>query len=229
MNKIQKIGLGCSALLVIISLSGVVIANYQTKKLYGDEIKEQEFINNSETLDDGSILYEVTASYSYRNSSPENLYEMANLVVIANFVEDVETQIAENGVPFTISKFNVQSIVKNTGNFTIDGDILTKRSGGTVSLQQLLNARDDDFAEKIEADNLTISQKNSAKVRFKNESIGDLSLEDEDTRLLFLHKDENEEYFTIISNDYGMISYDNTTNKAYNAEENTYSSYSFLE
>lgn len=228
MNKIQKIGLGCSALLVIISLSGVVIANYQTKKLYGDEIKEQEFINNSETLDDGSILYEVTASYSYRNSSPENLYEMANLVVIANFVDDVETQIAENGVPFTISKFNVQSIVKNTGNFTIDGDILTKRSGGTVSLQQLLNARDDDFAEKIEADNLTISQKNSAKVRFKNESIGDLSLEDEDTRLLFLHKDENEEYFTIISNDYGMISYDNTTNKAYNAEENTYSSYSFL-
>ena len=228
MNKIQKIGLGCSALLVIISLSGVVIANYQTKKLYGDEIKQQEFINNSETLDDGSILYEVTASYSYRNSSPENLYEMANLVVIANFVDDVETQIAENGVPFTISKFNVQSIVKNTGNFTIDGDILTKRSGGTVSLQQLLNARDDDFAEKIEADNLTISQKNSAKVRFKNESIGDLSLEDEDTRLLFLHKDENEEYFTIISNDYGMISYDNTTNKAYNAEENTYSSYSFL-
>lgn len=228
MNKIQKIGLGCSALLVIISLSGVVIANYQTKKLYGDEIKEQEFINNSETLDDGSILYEVTASYSYRNSSPENLFEMANLVVIANFVDDVETQIAENGVPFTISKFNVQSIVKNTGNFTIDGDILTKRSGGTVSLQQLLNARDDDFAEKIEADNLTISQKNSAKVRFKNESIGDLSLEDEDTRLLFLHKDENEEYFTIISNDYGMISYDNTTNKAYNAEENTYSSYSFL-
>ena len=228
MNKIQKIGLGCSALLVIISLSGVVIANYQTKKLYGDEIKEQEFINNSETLDDGSILYEVTASYSYRNSSPENLYEMANLVVIANFVDDVETQIAENGVPFTISKFNVQSIVKNTGNFTIDGDILTKRSGGTVSLQQLLNARDDDFAEKIEADNLTISQKNSAKVRFKNESIGDLSLEDEDTRLLFLHKDENEEYFTIISNDYGMISYGNTTNKAYNAEENTYSSYSFI-
>ncbi len=228
MNKIQKIGLGCSALLVIISLSGVVIANYQTKKLYGDEVKEQEFINNSETLDDGSILYEVTASYSYRNSSPENLYEMANLVVIANFVDDVETQIAENGVPFTISKFNVQSIVKNTGNFTIDGDILTKRSGGTVSLQRLLNARDDDFAEKIEADNLTISQKNSAKVRFKNESIGDLSLEDEDTRLLFLHKDENEEYFTIISNDYGMISYDNTTNKAYNAEENTYSSYSFL-
>ena len=171
-------------------------------------------------------MYEDTSSYSYRTSNPEDLYEMANLVVIANFVEDVETQINENEVPFTISKFNVQSIIKNTGNFTIGEDILTKRNGGTVSLQQLLNARDDAFAEKIGANDLTTNQKSSAKVRFKNESIGDLSLEEENTRLLFLHKDE--EYFTIIANDYGMLSYDNATKKAYNVKESNYTSYSFL-
>ena len=228
MNKIQKIGIGCVALLAAGSLGGVIIVNYQAKKLDGNEIKTQEFIDGSETLDDGSIMYEVTSSYSYRTSNPEQLYEMANLVVIANFVEDVETQINENEVPFTISKFNVQSIIKNTGNFTIGEDILTKRSGGTVSLQQLLNARDDAFAEKIGANDLTANQKSSAKVRFKNESIGDQSLEEEDTRLLFLHKDEDEEYFTIIANDYGMLSYDNTTKKAYNAKGNNYSSYSFL-
>ena len=228
MNKIQKIGIGCVALLAAGSLGGVIIVNYQAKKLDGNEIKTQEFIDGSETLDDGSIKYAVTSSYSYRTSNPEQLYEMANLVVIANFVEDVETQINENEVPFTISKFNVQSIIKNTGNFTIGEDILTKRSGGTVSLQQLLNARDDAFAEKIGANDLTANQKSSAKVRFKNESIGDQSLEEEDTRLLFLHKDEDEEYFTIIANDYGMLSYDNTTKKAYNAKGNNYSSYSFL-
>ena len=228
MNRIQKIGIGCTALLVVALLVGVIIINYQSKKLEGDKINTQEFIDGSETLDDGSIMYEVTSSYSYRTSNPEDLYEMANLVVIANFVEDVETQINENEVPFTISKFNVQSIIKNTGNFTIGEDILTKRSGGTVSLQQLLNARDDAFAEKIGANDLTANQKSSAKVRFKNESIGDQSLEEEDTRLLFLHKDEDEEYFTIIANDYGMLSYDNTTKKAYNVKGNNYSSYSFL-
>ena len=228
MNKIQKIGIGCVALLAIASLGGVVIVNYQPKQLEDNEIKNQEFVDGSEALDDGTIMYEVTSSYSYRTSNPEQLYEMANLVVIANFVEDVETQINENEVPFTISKFNVQSIIKNTGNFTIGEDILTKRSGGTVSLQQLLNARDDAFAEKIGANDLTANQKSSAKVRFKNESIGDQSLEEEDTRLLFLHKDEDEEYFTIIANDYGMLSYDNTTKKAYNAKGNNYSSYSFL-
>ena len=229
MNKIQKIGIGCVALLAAGSLGGVIIVNYQAKKLDGNEIKTQEFIDGSETLDDGSIMYEVTASYSYPTSNPEDLFEMANLVVIANFVEDVETEINENEVPFTISKFNVQSIIKNTGNFAIGEDILTKRSGGTISLQQLLNARDDDFAEKIGANDLTTAQKSSAKVRFKSESIGDQSIEEEDTRLLFLHKAEGEEYFTIIANDYGMLSYNNTTKKAFNAKENNYSSYSFLE
>lgn len=228
MNKIQKIGIGCVALLAIASLGGVVIVNYQPKQLEDNEIKNQEFVDGSEALDDGTIMYEVTSSYSYRTSNPEDLYEMANLVVIANFVEDVETQINENEVPFTISKFNVQSIIKNTGNFTIGEDILTKRNGGTVSLQQLLNARDDAFAEKIGANDLTTNQKSSAKVRFKNESIGDLSLEEENTRLLFLHKDEDEEYFTIIANDYGMLSYDNATKKAYNVKESNYTSYSFL-
>ena len=228
MNKIQKIGIGCVALLAIASLGGVVIVNYQPKQLEDNEIKNQEFVDGSEALDDGTIMYEVTSSYSYRTSNPEDLYEMANLVVIANFVEDVETQINENEVPFTISKFNVQSIIKNTGNFTIGEDILTKRNGGTVSLQQLLNARDDAFAEKIRANDLTSNQKSSAKVRFKNESIGDLSLEEENTRLLFLHKDEDEEYFTIIANDYGMLSYDNATKKAYNVKESNYTSYSFL-
>ena len=228
MNKIQKIGIGCAALLAIASLGGVAIVNYQPKQLEDNEIKNQEFIDGSEALDDGTIMYEVTSSYSYRTSNPEDLYEMANLVVIANFVEDVETQINENEVPFTISKFNVQSIIKNTGNFTIGEDILTKRNGGTVSLQQLLNARDDAFAEKIGANDLTTNQKSSAKVRFKNESIGDLSLEEENTRLLFLHKDEDEEYFTIIANDYGMLSYDNATKKAYNVKESNYTSYSFL-
>ena len=228
MNKIQKIGIGCVALLAIASLGGVVIVNYQPKQLEDNEIKNQEFVDGSEALDDGTIMYEVTSSYSYRTSNPEDLYEMANLVVIANFVEDVETQINENEVPFTISKFNVQSIIKNTGNFTIGEDILTKRNGGTVSLQQLLNARDDAFAEKIGANDLTTNQKSSAKVRFKNESIGDLSLEEENTRLLFLHKDEDEEYFTIIANDYGMLSYDNATKKAYNVKERNYTSYSFL-
>ena len=228
MNRIQKIGIGCTALLVVALLVGVIIINYQSKKLEGDKINTQEFIDGSETLDDGSIMYEVTASYSYPTSNPEDLFEMANLVVIANFVEDVETQINENEVPFTISKFNVQSIIKNTGNFTIGEDILTKRNGGTVSLQQLLNARDAAFAEKIGANDLTTNQKSSAKVRFKNESIGDLSLEEENTRLLFLHKDEDEEYFTIIANDYGMLSYDNATKKAYNVKESNYTSYSFL-
>ena len=228
MNKIQKIGIGCVALLAIASLGGVVIVNYQPKQLEDNEIKNQEFVDGSEALDDGTIMYVVTSSYSYRTSNPEDLYEMANLVVIANFVEDVETQINENEVPFTISKFNVQSIIKNTGNFTIGEDILTKRNGGTVSLQQLLNARDDAFAEKIGANDLTTNQKSSAKVRFKNESIGDLSLEEENTRLLFLHKDEDEEYFTIIANDYGMLSYDNATKKAYNVKESNYTSYSFL-
>ena len=228
MNRIQKIGIGCAALLAIASLGGVAIVNYQPKQLEDNEIKNQEFVDGSEALDDGTIMYEVTSSYSYRTSNPEDLYEMANLVVIANFVEDVETQINENEVPFTISKFNVQSIIKNTGNFTIGEDILTKRNGGTVSLQQLLNARDDAFAEKIGANDLTTNQKSSAKVRFKNESIGDLSLEEENTRLLFLHKDEDEEYFTIIANDYGMLSYDNATKKAYNVKESNYTSYSFL-
>ena len=228
MNKIQKIGTGCAALLAIASLGGVVIVNYQPKQLEDNEIKNQEFIDGTEALDDGTIMYEVTSSYSYRTSNPEDLYEMANLVVIANFIEDVETQINENEVPFTISKFNVQSIIKNTENFTIGEDILTKRNGGTVSLQQLLNARDTAFAEKIGANDLTTNQKSSAKVRFKNESIGDQSLEEENTRLLFLHKDEDEEYFTIIANEYGMLSYDNATKKAYNVKERNYTSYSFL-
>ena len=66
MNKIQKIGIGCVALLAIASLGGVVIVNYQPKQLEDNEIKNQEFVDGSEALDDGTIMYEVTSSYSYR-------------------------------------------------------------------------------------------------------------------------------------------------------------------
>ena len=178
--------------------------------------KDNSFSNTNnvqqteEQEDNNEILFEVTSSASYRTNNPKELYDIADLVLIAEYTNDKESYIEKNGVVFTNSEFKVKQVLKNENDYKVGQSIVARHTGGIISFQQ--------FTEK---------QKASGKVLFKTESIGDKDLLEEKNRLLFLGYDETKECFVIIYDNLGMPSI-SENNKIFNAQTKSYTNYDFL-
>lgn len=180
-------------------------------------------------IDEKSIILEVSLDASYKTGDIEELYDDASIVLVAEYVGDKKTIIEKNNTPFTLSIFKIKKIFKNDTKVKIDDEIITKKTGGIITVQQLLDARGTDFAKKIGADGLSKTESKSKYVKFyTNNNLGDKSLDEHKTRLLFLNYDERDGNFIIIQDDYGMLSYDEFTNTAFDIDNQNYKKYSFL-
>lgn len=218
--------------ILIVILGGVIVTKNGIKTAsFKEDIEKEPYseINYASEIDDELVTLEVSVDASYKTGDIEELYKDSSVVAIADYVEDKETIIEKNDSPYTLMVFSIKKIIKNDSAVKIGNKVITKKMGGTITVQQLLEARDAAFAEKLGVNNLTKEEKNSKYVKFyNNTNLGDKDLKEHKTRLLFLNYDEKNEYFVIVQDDYGMLSYNEENNTAFDITNQGYKEYSFL-
>lgn len=228
--KINKKIIRLSSLAIIIALGIVITTKVDSK----DFLKNSKSINSEQqktilNKTNDNIVLEVTMESSYRTGSIEELYNDSAVVLIAEYLSDVKTDIKTTGNPNTYSSFKVKKILKNESEQKINDTIIARRMGGTVTLKELLDVRSPEYAKKMGVDNLSEEQINTSLVKFtNNDELGDKSLNECKTRLLLLNYDKETNDFVIMQNDYGMLSYDENTNTAFDVNGHENIQYSFL-
>jgi len=224
----KKIIISGFTIILIVSVIAFTIFNKSIFNYKNNGIKENNNIVSENVGENDDIIYEVFMSFDYVTGNPEKLYDMAELVLVADYIESVETHIEMNKNPYTVSEFKIDTIIKNKKNYELDETILVKYDGGIITLKQLLDSRDADFISKIGADDIDINDYANKKVNFKATSISDKSLDEQSKRILFLNYDVNYDYYVVLANDYGMLSYDSETNEIFDYATSDYKSVSFI-
>lgn len=175
-----------------------------------------------------SEIIEATISADYAVINPNDLYEYADIVLEVEYIKDIKTELNENGNPYTTSEFKINKTLKNITNNNLGSTIQAKYMGGTVSLAQLMSLKDDSFKEKLGVNNIEMSKTNNIQVKYSTENIGDKNLQEETNRIIFVNYNANTNDYSIVSDKYGMISYDKTVNKAFDVESKSEKQFTFL-
>lgn len=213
--------------LFTIFIIGIVFVTVNNKENFLEKSPINNDSNNT-ILTNKNIILSVTMENSYKTGNINELYDDSTIVLIADYVNDEKTEIKYNGVPNTISKFNIKKVLKNDSGVKLSNQIQISRRGGVVTLKQLLNSRGEEYVKKMGVDNLSKEQIETGLVEFKNNNnLGDKDLNEWKTRLLLnYNKDDNT--FILMQDDYGMLSYDENNNTAYDFNSGEYIRYSFL-
>lgn len=174
------------------------------------------------------MIFEVTMNNSYKTGDIEELYEDSAVVLIGEFLSIGKTEIKDNGIPNTYISFKVKRILKNDSGVELGDVIDAKRTGGTVTVQELIAARGIEYVKNMGIKNIENVQGKLVKFSVSN-NLGDKSLDEWKTRLVMLTYDKEDNSFAIMQDEYGMLSYDGATNKAFGVKEKKNVGYSFLE
>lgn len=226
-NNKKIIYLGIFLLIFIVG-TVVILKNVNKDKMLKEADNKQENIPVSKNEDENVIL-EVAMQNSYKTGDIEELYKDSSVVLIAEFLSNGKTEIKNNGIPNTYISFKVKRILKNDSGIELGDKIDAKRTGGTVTVQELIAARGPEYAKKMGINNMSKAAVQNKLVKFVNsDNLGDKSLTEWKTRLLMLTYDKEDNSFVIMQDEYGMLSYDETTNKAFGINENNNIEYSFL-
>ena len=222
MNK--KIYLGIFLLVLVV---GVVVAlNTDIKdKIFKDSSDGEENIVVSN--DDENVIFEVTMNNSYKTGDIEELYEDSAVVLIGEFLSMGKTEIKNNGIPNTYISFKIKKVLKNDSGVELGDEIDAKRTGGTVTVQELIAARGIEYVKNMGIKNVETVYDKLVKYNVSN-NLGDKSLDEWKTRLVMLTYDKEDNSFAIMQDEYGMLSYDEATNKAFGIREGKNVEYSFL-
>lgn len=214
--------------LFTIFIIGIVFLTVNNKENFLEKLLANNDINNI-ILTNKNIILNVTMENSYKTGNINELYDDSAIVLIADFVNDEKTEIKYNGVPNTFSKFNIKKVLKNDSGVKLSNQIQIRRRGGIVTLKQLLNSRGEEYIKKMGVDNLSKEQIETGLVEFKNNNnLGDKDLNEWKTRLLLLNYNKDDNTFILMQDDYGMLSYDENNNTAYDFNSGEYIRYSFL-
>lgn len=215
-------------LLVFVVGTVVILNNVNKDKMLKETDNGQENIPVSKN-DDENVILEVTMQNSYKTGDIEELYKDSSVVLIAEFLSNGKTEIKNNGIPNTYISFKIKKVLKNDSGIELGDKIDAKRTGGTVTVQELIAARGPEYAKKMGIDNMSKVAVQNKLVKFVNsDNLGDKSLTEWKTRLLMLTYDKEDNSFVIMQDEYGMLSYDETTNKAFGISEKSNIEYSFL-
>ena len=211
------------SLLLILKFVGIKQYNKNENSFEPITIKE-EIIDDNE-----DYFMVVNGNATYRTDDINELYNKADLVVIADYINDKNVSIQKNASPITLSTFKIIKTIKNNLDFKLKENIEVQYIGGVITLKQLLDSRDESFASKLGLDKNTITDSSNLKVQFNIDSeLGDKSLKEHKTRLLLLSYNTHKNVFEAIQNGYGMLSYNLTDNTAYDFKNGKYIAYSFL-
>lgn len=229
MKNKKNILLYCLITLVVVGLS-VIAINHKNNLLKSKSNLEnnlQEEINTNYNKD--NIILNVTMESSYKTGNIEELYDDSSVVLIADFVADEKYIINDNGIPNTYSLFKVKKILKNESGKKISDTIYVKRTGGIVTLKQLIDARGEEYAKKMGINNLSKEKIENGLVEFKNNTnLGDKNLTEWKTRLLMLTYNKSDDTFSVMQDDYGMLSYNEKNNTMFDFNTKEYLKHSFL-
>lgn len=166
----------------------------------------------------------------YVTGDIEELYKKSSVVVIADYIEDEYTELKNNSLPQTLSKFKIKKIIKNETNNNLGSELLAERIGGTVSLKELISSKGLEYCKaNIDAN---ISEDNAEKCIVKlyhDDFLNDKNIYEHSTRLLMLNYNENTGNFVINQNSYGMLSYNEEDDTAFDINSQKYVKYSFLQ
>lgn len=209
---------------IVLILTGVIATSVFTHKEFVKD-KNQDYTEKEQIKNDSDIIYEGTIQGYYLNRDPEKLFEISDIVVIAEYQKDISSKIYDRDV-YTTSEFKILKTLKNKENNKLGEKISARYLGGTISIEEFLKSRDDATKEKLGLNQMTTQEKKSKKIKFSTEDIGDKKITENPQRILFLHYDEKENDYTVVSSQYGMVSFEN--NLIFNGETKQKSSYSFL-
>ena len=219
----------CILILLFIVIFTLFLKHY--KSITKDKLNYNtnlNLINNqSNNTDEEDYYLVINGNATYKTSDINKLYDNADLVVIGEYLNDVEVNIKKNSTPTTISSFKIKKVIKSNIDFKLTDTINVKYSGGVITVKQLLDSRDQDFAIKMGLDKMSNYETSNLKVKFNIDSeLGDKSLNEWKTRLLLLNY--NNYQFDVLQNGYGMLSYNPDDNTAYDIKTSKYITYSFL-
>jgi len=219
----------CILIVLFIGIFALSFKHY--KSIIKDNLNyntNANLINDQSNNNDEEDYYlVVNGNATYKTGDINKLYDNADLVVIGEYLNDVEVNIKKNSTPTTISSFKIKKIIKSNIDFKLADTINVKYSGGVITVKQLLDSRDQDFAIKMGLDKMSNYETSNLKVKFNIDSeLGDKPLNEWKTRLLLLTYNNNQ--FDVLQNGYGMLSYNADNNTAYDIKTSKYITYSFL-
>ncbi len=161
------------------------------------------YIDKTNTTNDTKfITYKVGSECDVLWVSPEDLYENAELVVLADYKDDIKSYPSESGMPMTLSNFTVKKVYK--GNLKGKTTIAVNYRGGTITLEQYLSSQPQSKIEKMGYDKASEEEKKYTLFEYES-SVQDFSFkETPENYILFLSFYEESNSYYPLSADYGI-------------------------
>lgn len=147
---------------------------------------------------DEIINYTITKEADYIATTPEDLYQISDVVVEGCFIQKINTYVSDNSFPVTQTIFRVNDIHKGE---VANNKIIVEYYGGTVSMYSYLDSLTEDQIVKrgidcsvVEAARMTVSY------GVTKESV---TVNENDTYMLFLSYDKEKDTYFILCDAYG--------------------------
>ena len=177
--------------------------------------KQSTDVNPSNTLDNNNVVevtntnendsinYTISKEEDYVACLPEDLFEIADVVVKGTFGKTINTYVCDNSLPVTQIVFNVDDVHKGK---IAGAKIIVEYYGGTVSMYSYLDTLTE---EQIAKRGLDCSVSEAAKMTVSygmtKESV---SVNEKDSYMLFLSYDKENDTYFILCDAYGACKMD---------------------
>lgn len=202
-NLKKVICLLCALLLLFATLAG---CGQATADLSNPNIEIVQMADRQTTTDprnqnteaDEIVDYTIVNYADYIATALEDLYQIADVVIVGTFGETVQTYVCEHSVPVTQVMFHVESTNKGTVS---QRSIIVEYYGGTVSMSSYLDTLTADQIAKrgldrpdVDISNMTVTYETT-----KESVVVDRS----GTYMLFLSYDAARDTYFILCDAYG--------------------------
>ncbi len=209
MNK-QIISVASILIILGIICTGVVISS------------NNKDMQDKQGIDD-NIMMEIVSEYDsiYDNSNTSELEERSELIIIGT-IQSIDGAINYNEklqeyiMTSTIGKVQVNEIVKANSDISVNDTIDFIRNGGTISVAEYEKSLAPRQVMRQGLNNMTQEEKENSYVKVAY--MDDVEIEEGKEYLMYLRYDENIDRYRIIGMQYGLLEYNESTNKVKNNE-----------
>lgn len=202
-NLKQVICLLCALFLLSATLTGCgqATADQSDPNIEIVEIADRQTttdLRNQNTEADEIVDYTIVNYADYIATTPEDLYQIADVVIVGTFGETVQTYVCEHSLPVTQVMFHVESTNKGT---IPQSSVVVEYYGGTVSMSSYLDTLTAEQIAKrgldrpdVDISNMTVTYETT-----KESVVVDRS----GTYMLFLSYDAARDTYFILCDAYG--------------------------
>ncbi|MCI9245677.1 MAG: hypothetical protein HFJ30_00775 [Clostridia bacterium] len=202
--------------ILILIASGVSIIHYFTSRDSSSEILETLEVGKNNNIKNKAD-YQIVSHNDYIATKPEDLYEIADLVIVGKYIKDIECYVDEYASIITEAQFEISEILK--GDYQ-SKSININYYGGVVPLKDYISKQTEEQLIKKGISNLSTQQLESKTIEYVVED-SQVEVDDIKESVIFLSYDKEKDYYFVLCNGYGMreVSDDN---KMYNLDTKTF-------